>query len=252
MKFKQAKQWNVVLVQNTGKTVRMSWHTCIIIIGCMILVTAASTAGVMKMMMDAPSSKDADASSLSSAVSSEPALQESLAANSEEESIDTVPPVTEDNNDQNENGKTDDPSDKITDDAAAVEKDPKESESETGSSVAIQNPSASFDKKNQILTFRFKIKNLMETQASGHAVVILKRNPERKKTWITLPDNVPLIKGKPDGETEGNSFSISNYKVMRFAAKKIKNPKRYNIATIFIFDKSGTLIVEEDHPLTID
>jgi hypothetical protein len=255
MKYKHAKQWNVLLVQNTGKTVKLSLQNGILIIGCMILLTAASTAGVMTLVRNPPSQESAEAKH----VSSEEPLQANLAVHSGGESQGSIDPSREStgtaaevNEDQNDGGSTDETSVEKAAKVVADTEEPKTSESDTILSVAIQNPSASYDKKHQVLTFRYKLKNLTESPVSGHAVVILKRSPKRPKTWITLPENVPLINEKPDGETEGNSFSISNYKVMRFSAKEVKNPKRYNIASIFIFNKSGKLMMEEDHPITID
>ena len=60
--------------------------------------------------------------------------------------------------------------------------------------------------------------------------------------------SVPLQSGKPVGDS-GRSFSIYNYRTIRFRADSAVRADQFENATIYIFSTTGTLIYEEDFPI---
>jgi hypothetical protein len=82
---------------------------------------------------------------------------------------------------------------------------------------------------------------------SGRTVVILKGDPDDQRKWLVLP-SVPLTSGKPVGEG-GRSFSIYNYRTMRFKLNNEKGPDQYKTGTVFVFTPSGDLLLEKEFPV---
>lgn len=77
---------------------------------------------------------------------------------------------------------------------------------------------------------------------SGHVVLVLEMaggDPPR----MAIPE-VPLIDGRPAGTETGETFSIQNYRTMRFRAGPGTGGNRVTGATAFVFDDSGELILE--------
>lgn len=81
---------------------------------------------------------------------------------------------------------------------------------------------------------------------SGHVVVVLRLS---EGGWAALPE-VPLVKGRPSGKAEGETFSIQNYRPMRFRAGPEVRGDRVRGATAFVFDVEGLLLLET--PLTAE
>jgi hypothetical protein len=91
---------------------------------------------------------------------------------------------------------------------------------------------------------RFRLRNVASGSEalSGHVVVVLELvgdDPAR----VAIPE-VPLIEGRPTGAEEGQTFSIQNYRPMRFRAGPGTGGGRAGNATAFVFDDSGRLILE--------
>lgn len=119
--------------------------------------------------------------------------------------------------------------------------------------VAIEDFDVSYIRRRRILNVRFLIRNIGtdSDRASGHAIVVLKPDKRNQRRWLTLPPT-DLISGRPSGEQEGESFSISNFRTMRFEAKGQRYPKRFKTATVFIFSEEGELVLEKDFPVEIE
>jgi hypothetical protein len=101
------------------------------------------------------------------------------------------------------------------------------------------------------LSVQYKIRNTgsKEHPISGRSVVILKDGEENPKKWLVLPW-VPLESGKPTGK-KGRSFSIYNFRTMRFKANDQIGPDQYKTALVYVFTTDGTLLIEKEFPVGI-
>lgn len=84
---------------------------------------------------------------------------------------------------------------------------------------------------------------------TGRTVVILKDETNDPKKWLVLP-RVPLISGKPTGD-RGRSFSIYNFRTMRFKANDQIGPDQFKTAKVYVFTATGTLLMEKEYPVGI-
>ncbi len=119
--------------------------------------------------------------------------------------------------------------------------------------IGVEKFRLSFSHASETLTVRFNITNNATDgeKLSGHAVVVLKADETNQNTWRTLPET-ELVAGKPTGEEQGQSFSIHNFKRMRFKATDTEDPTRFKVAVVFIFDESGNLVKEREFSITLD
>jgi hypothetical protein len=78
--------------------------------------------------------------------------------------------------------------------------------------------------------------------------VVLKSEGIPENQWVTLPP-ANLISGRPSEEEAGETFAISRFKTLKFQAKRQTNPGKFKIATVFIFDRDGSLMLEKDFPI---
>jgi hypothetical protein len=97
-----------------------------------------------------------------------------------------------------------------------------------------------------LLRVEYRIVNTgsKEQPVSGRTVVILKDGSEEQKNWLILPA-VRLASGRPVGD-RGRSFSIYNYRTMRFRVNDEVGPDRYKTATIYVFTTDGSLMFEKE------
>ena len=122
----------------------------------------------------------------------------------------------------------------------------------SGMSVAIENFKFSVRSDNSSLRVQFKLKNTSpySQHVSGHAIVVLKGEEIQQNEWVSLP-GISLVEGKPTGRQQGSAFGISNYKIMRFTARKAHSPEKFQTASVYVFAKTGELLLEQDFPVTL-
>ena len=89
---------------------------------------------------------------------------------------------------------------------------------------------------------RFRLRNVAPDSEpiSGHVVVVLRL---ADGGHAALPE-VPLVEGRPTGKVEGSTFSIQNYRPMRFRAEPDFDGDRVRGATAFVFDSDGRPLLE--------
>ena len=116
--------------------------------------------------------------------------------------------------------------------------------------VAIENFKYSVTPGKNSVRIQFKLKNTSPDSrpVSGHAIVVLKGEEIEENQWVSLP-GIPLIQGKPTGKQQGYAFGIRNFKIMTFKLSKSHSPERFQTASIFVFDKTGELLLEQDFPV---
>ena len=137
-------------------------------------------------------------------------------------------------------------------DQIQVNAQPDSESKEAGLSVAIEDFKLSAKSGNNSLRVRFKLKNTSSDSqhVSGHAIVVLKGEKIQENQWVSLP-GISLIGGKPTGRQQGNAFGIKNFKIMRFTANKSRSPELFQTASVYIFSKTGELLLEQDFPVKL-
>ena len=121
-----------------------------------------------------------------------------------------------------------------------------------GLSVTIENFKFFLKSGSNRLRVQFKLKNTSpySQHVSGHAVVVLKGDEIQQHQWVSIP-KISLVEGKPTGKQHGHAFGISNYKIMRFTANKAHSPDKFQTASVYVFTKTGELLLEQDFPATL-
>lgn len=102
------------------------------------------------------------------------------------------------------------------------------------------------------LRIKFTLKKTDQNSetVSGHAFVVLKHNEVDKNQWLVLP-SVPLISGKPARIKRGKYFSIARFKSMQFEKSYLAVPKLFKNMTVYIFAKTGALMLKKEFPIEI-
>lgn len=113
--------------------------------------------------------------------------------------------------------------------------------------VDIDEFTIAYNRNSGMVKAKFKINKIDEEviTASGYAFVVLKSNDVLQSEWVTMPVS-ELVDGRPVQIKKGLSFSISRYKTMRFKKTITGEFKRFKIATVFVFDKTGQILIERD------
>ncbi len=118
-------------------------------------------------------------------------------------------------------------------------------------SVAVENFIVSHASDRADLNAQFKIKNTSpESQkVAGHAVVVLKSKDLPKHKWLVMPA-VGLVGDKPSGKS-GKRFSIRRFRTMNLTSKTPKHSDKFRTAAVYVYLKSGLLLLEEDFPVEL-
>ena len=129
--------------------------------------------------------------------------------------------------------------------------EPSLSPAETGMAVAVEDFKAMLDTYQNILTLEYKVRNASadETQIAGRTVLILKNSELDINTWVVLPD-VRLVDGRPTGE-QGQPFRISRFRIAKFAVEGYAEPSQFDTAVVFVYTKTGELILEKEFTVQI-
>jgi hypothetical protein len=129
---------------------------------------------------------------------------------------------------------------------------PANSPPSSGLSVAIDNFKVGHRSGSNSLRLQFKLKNTspFSQHVAGHAIVVLKGKAVDQSEWLALPD-ISLVDGKPTGSQQGNAFGISNFRVMKFKTRKPPSPEKFQTASIYVFTKTGELLLEQDFPVEL-
>ena len=137
-------------------------------------------------------------------------------------------------------------------DPIKVNAQPDSESTEEGLSVAIEDFKLSVKSSNNSIRVRFKLKNTSSDSqhVTGHAIVVLKGENIQENQWVSLP-GISLIGGKPTGRQQGNAFGIKNFKIMRFTTNKLRSLELFETASVYVFAKTGELLLEQDFPVKL-
>ena len=118
-------------------------------------------------------------------------------------------------------------------------------------SVAVENFSVSYEPDSENLNAQFKIKNTSEQSqpVSGLTVVVLKGDDLPISQWLVMPA-VAMVGDMPSGK-QGKTFSIQRFRTMNFTVKSPDYFDEFQTAVVYVFLKSGELLLEEDFPVTL-
>jgi hypothetical protein len=124
-------------------------------------------------------------------------------------------------------------------------------EPEPAMSVAVENFSVFYEPGSENLNAQFKIKNTgsQSQPVSGRTVVVLKGDDLSTQQWLVMPA-VALVGDMPSG-TRGKTFSIRRFRTMNFTFKTPARFDAFQTAVVYVFLKSGELLLEEDFPVTL-
>ena len=128
---------------------------------------------------------------------------------------------------------------------------PKTPASEPDFSVAVENFMVSHASDSVNLKAQFKIKNTTPEfqKVAGHAVVVLKSNDLPRHKWLVMPA-VGLVGDKPSGRN-GKRFSIQRFRTMNLTSRTPKHSDEFRTAAVYVYLKSGELLLEEDFPVEL-
>lgn len=126
---------------------------------------------------------------------------------------------------------------------------PETPDSEPDFSVAVENFIVSHASDSVNLNAQFKIKNTTPEfqKVAGHAVVVLKSNDLPRHKWLVMPA-VGLVGDKPSGRN-GKRFSIKRFRTMNLTSRTPKHSDEFRTAAVYVYLKSGELLLEEDFPV---
>ena len=130
-----------------------------------------------------------------------------------------------------------------------IKPEPNSTPSESGLSVAIENFKISNRSADNRLRVQFKIKNTSPNsrRVSGHAIVVLKGN---HPNWLPIP-RMLLVDGRPTGLQRGHSFGINYFKTIRLTTRSPEFPEKYQTAAVYVFTRSGELLLEKGFPVKL-
>jgi len=105
------------------------------------------------------------------------------------------------------------------------------------------------DANNKVLRARFRISNTGDptVPVAGRCVVVLHDAQMDADAWLAMP-GVDLVNGEPDG-SRGQAFNISRFRDMEIKSLDQKDPSAFTVASIYVFDTSGTRLLQKDFPI---
>jgi len=116
--------------------------------------------------------------------------------------------------------------------------------------LSVENFETSYHRSRKILTLKFNVKNAApsDQKFSGYAIAVLKTSDKRS---LNVPYNIDLASGRPAEKPQGESFEMSKSKHLEMEVKGEKDPERFQSAMVFILDKSGRILFEQNIPVKI-
>lgn len=117
--------------------------------------------------------------------------------------------------------------------------------------VALGELKIKHDTKKKVLQARFRVTNTgpRSSPVAGRCMVVLKGGLTTPETWLSLPEGA-LVNGVPD-PGQGQVFKISRYINMKMTAVARTDPSAFTIATIYVFDTAGAVLLQSDIPIDL-
>lgn len=243
---KRVRQWTLLIISNRGKSITIKWFKTLAITTASVLVlTIAASVWLGFLYKNSIESNKNLLVDLKN-------LQHKIISLEHEKDILMARLILTESRVEENIAKADDTIsfDKTADRGSAIDK--KSVPPEIPLSVSADDLIVFHQPDLNTLRVQYMLRNTGSKAhaIAGRSVVILKNkeNGDQKK-WLILP-HVPLVSGKPSGNT-GRNFSISKLKTMKFRANDQTGPGQFNIATVYIYSTTGKLLLEKDFPIGI-
>jgi len=116
--------------------------------------------------------------------------------------------------------------------------------------VSVEKFNVSHDADGGMFRAQFVLRNIgyESRPVSGYTAVILKNGDTPPDNWLTLP-SLKLRDGVPTGDNPGQYFSIARFKTVHFSVKSKMDPRRYDTATVYVFNENREILFEKDFPI---
>lgn len=117
--------------------------------------------------------------------------------------------------------------------------------------IAVENFTLTYESSIQTLKtgYRIKITDHLLERITGRTIVVLKPGGTEHSQWLTLPGTELDREGQPVDWQKGQLFSISNFRDIALKAKSQYPAGEFTLATVFVFSKTGDLLLKKDFPL---
>ena len=243
---KRVRQWTLLLISNRGKSITIKWFKTLAITTASVLLLSLSASAWFGLLFK--NSIESNKNLLDDLKN----LQHKIVSLEHEKDILMARLIVTESRVEESIVKTDDTILAAKTDVKESNIEKKSAEPEIPISVSVDDLIVFHQPDLNMLRVQYMLRNNgSKAQAiSGRSVVILKnKENDNQKKWLILP-RVPLVSGKPSGK-KGRNFSIFNLKTMKFRANDQTGPGQFNIATVYVFSRTGNLLIEKDFPIGV-
>jgi len=243
---KRVRQWTLLLISNRGKSITIKWFKTLAITTASVLLLSLSASAWFGFLFK--NSIESNKNLLDDLKN----LQHKIVSLEHEKDILMARLIVTESRVEERIVKTDDTILVEQTDVKESKIKKKSAEPEMPISVSADDLIVFHQPDLNTLRVQYMLRNNgSKAQAiSGRSVVILKnKENDNQEKWLILP-RVPLVSGKPSGK-KGRNFSIFNLKTMKFRANDQTGPGQFNIATVYIYSRTGNLLLEKDFPIGV-
>ena len=161
---------------------------------------------------------------------------------------DDVPTPVEPDDSQVQDTEASQPS---VDPASDIELSESNSADEVAPFIAVEDFRISRDSALGNLIIRFDIRNISTVPGgiSGRIFTVLEPKESQDSEWVVTP-NAPLENGVPSEYKNGQYFSISRFKPVKFTIRNQPGPESFRSVAVYVFGDDGTLAYK--NRMTID
>ena len=242
--LKRVRQWTLLIISNRGKSITIKWFKTLVITTVSVLVLAIAASALLGFLY-----KDSIKSNRILLVDLKNLQHKIISLEHEKDILMTRLILTESRVEESM-AKTDNTTGKTADKDSNI--DIKSVRPKIPLSVSADDLIVFHQPDLNTLRVQYMLRNngSKAHAIAGRSVVILKnKGDDDQKKWLILP-HVPLVSGKPSGK-KGRNFSIFNLKTMKFSVNDQAGPGQFNIATVYLYSRSGKLLLEKDFPIGV-
>ncbi len=243
---KRVRQWTLLIISNRGKSITIKWFKTLAFTTVSVLVLAIAASAWLSFLYK--NSIESNKNMLFDLKN----LQHKIISLEHEKDILMTRLILTESRVEESMAKTDDtiPFDKTAAKNSNIDK--KSVQPEMPLSVSADDLIVFHQPDLNTLRVQYMLRNTGSKAhaIAGRSVVILKnKGDDDQKKWLIIP-HVPLVSGKPSGK-KGRNFSIFNLKTMKFRVNDQTGPGQFNIATVYVYSRTGKLLIEKDFPIGV-
>ena len=248
--LKRDRRWTLMFIGDRGKTITFKNFKAVVITTIVVLLMMAAVAGGFYYLYQEETKKNIshqkDMDNLRQVITSLKNEKDILMAR-----LVVAESRAKENLTKIEPPQAEKPETKVSDTTSRLDLGLTGSQSEPSLTVGLEDFIVFYEPDMNTLQVQYKVTNTgpKDSPVSGKTVVVLKNTDDEQNKWLALP-SVPLVSGKPTGQW-GRSFSIFNFRTMRFKVNDQQGPDQFNTATVFVFSQTGDLLLEKDFAVGI-